>query len=118
MINKNYTRSTPYERFICSARLCSYEKHNAHQANMHNLPDADEGKKHIFYSHAKLLGIVKKAMISATKYALRKRKLSKNGKAVFLTYLDRIDLATTGDMLLDICNEGRELLLKYRAAFQ
>lgn len=114
MINRNYIRSTSYEHFICSARLCSYEQHNAHLANMNNLLDADEGVKPTFYSHSKLLSTVKKAMIGATKYALRKRKLSKHDKAVFLTYLDRIDLATNGEMLLDICKEGGELLLKYK----
>lgn len=116
MDNNNYVRSHAYEGYIRLARLCGRDDFHARNSYMQNLLNAEEGKNYTRYTYSQLLTEVKKAMSSATNDALKRRRLSREDKVIALSYLARIDEAMSGEILLQICEEGCELFFKYKPA--
>ena len=118
MSNINYTKSYDFEFFISLARLCDPDEFGAHNSYMHNLMNKEEGEGQVSHlKHQKLLADVKRYMISATKFAI-KRKISKPDKEIFIRYLEEIETSSTSKELLKICDEGTEILLKYKPQFE
>ena len=111
----DYVKSHAYEAYITLARLCDRDsKFRAHNQYMINLMDTEKGKFYIKgMTQQKCLDYVKNNLISATKFAL-KRKFDKADKEIFKDYLKRFSSSTTSIELLDICSEGIEVLLKYK----
>lgn len=110
----NYQKSHDYEGFIRLARLSQTERLGCHYSYMNNLLNAEKGQNHTRSSRGRLLLDVKKYMTSALKFAV-KRRLSKSDKDVLASYLPLIETASTGSELLEICNNGIEILVKYKS---
>ena len=110
----DYVKSFAYESYIRLARNCMTDEFGAHNTYMLNLIYKDNGDNCVNHlKHSKVLADIKKKMTSATKFAI-KRKLSKLDKQQLTLNLDKIESAQTAAELLDICNEGIEVLLKYK----
>lgn len=118
MSAKNYVISHQYESYIRLARLCGRDDFGAHNSYMNNLMDKEVDAGHVRHlKHSRLLSDVKKYMISATKFAI-KRKMMKDDKEQAKLFLNRIEEATTSDELLNVCKEGIEVFVRYKPALE
>lgn len=115
MEDSNYVKSHAYEHYITQARQCGRDEYGARNSHMLNLMWKESGNNAVAHlKHDKLLSDAKKYLLSATKYAVKERKLEKADKDLLKSYLPRIEAATESGELLEICEEGWEVLLKYK----
>lgn len=114
MEESSYVRSQDYESFIMLSRNCTREKFGARNSFMQNLMDKENDGIHVRHlKHNKLLANVKKYMLSATRFAI-KRKFDKGDKERLFDFLAKIEAANHSASLLAVAKEGVELLIKYK----
>ncbi|RYZ91077.1 MAG: hypothetical protein EOP04_01755 [Proteobacteria bacterium] len=113
MEQTDYVKSNVYEHYICRARECDRDEFGARNQYMLNLIWKEQDGSAVGHlRHDKILADIKKNLVAATKVALE-RPLEKDDKEQLKSFIPMIEAANHSSVLLEICEEGLELLRKY-----